>query len=383
MVTLQGRQTLERNGAYQGERKMNKAENNLLTPNQISMLVIFSAVAIGILSIPNEVGITAKQDGWISVFLGGIYPVCVVISTVYIARNHPNENILALNKKFFGKVLGSILNIYQLSFYTFQAVSEVSGISNFLRVYIIDFLSSLRVMFLLIALAAFCSYKGLMVIGRISEIVFYLMMITAGVGILALIKGSFLNVMPVFGSGYMNILKGIKGAAFAYSGTEIVLLLYPYINDKSKLKAAYLKSAILICAGYTWVTFATIYYLGHRVIPKAMWSSLFIIESLRLPIINNFRFIVMFIWTFVSITAVALDFYACELVIKDIFKKLKRNILYCLLVPVMLYISTLLSEEVKRRELMYEIVVILLMFNISYIFLMVLIVHFKKGKAHE
>ena len=362
---------------------MNKVENNLLTPNQFSMLIIFSVVAIGILSIPNEVVITAKQDGWISVFLGGIYPFYVVISAVYIARNHPNENILTLNKKFFGKVLGSILNIFQLFFYTFLAVSEAPGISNFLRVYIIDFLSSFRVIFLLIALAAFCSYKGLKAIGRISEIVFYIMMLAAVIGILALVKGSFLNVMPIFGSGYMNILKGIKGSATAYSGIEIVLLLYPYINDKNKLKAACLKSAALICAGYTWVTFATIFYLGHRVIPKAMWSSLFIIESLRLPIINNFRCIVMYIWTFVSITAVALDFYACELVVKDLFKNMKRNIFYFLLVPLMVYISSLLSVEVKRREIAEDLTVIILIFNVLYIFLMVLIVHFKKEKAHE
>lgn len=362
---------------------MNKVENNLLTPNQFSMLIIFSVVAIGILSIPNEVVITAKQDGWISVFLAGIYPSYVVISAVYVARNHPNENILALNKKFFGKILGSILNILQLLVFSFLAVTEASGISNFLRVYIIDFLPSFRVMFLLIALAAFCSYKGLKAIGKTSEIVFWGMILTATIGILALVKGSFLNVMPIFGSGYVNILKGIKGATFAYSGIEIVLLLYPYINDNNKLKATCIKSVTLICIGYTWVTFATIYYLGHRVIPKAMWSSLFIIESLRLPIINNFRFIVMFLWTFVSITAVSLDFYACELVVKSIYKNLKRNVFYFLLVPVMVYISSLLSEEVKRREIVDDLTGIIFIFDVVYIFLMVLIVYFKKEKNYE
>jgi spore germination protein (amino acid permease) len=383
MATLQGRQILEKNGVYLGERKMNKAENNLLTPNQFSMVIIFSVVAIGILSIPNEVVITAKQDGWISVFLGGIYPFYVVISAVYIARNHPNENILVLNKKFFGKILGSILNIMQLLVFLFLAASEASGISNFLRVYIIEFLPSLRIMFLLIALATFCSYKGLKAIGKTSEIVFWGMMLTAIIGILALVKGSFLNVMPIFGSGYMNILRSTKGATSAYSGIEIVLLLYPYINDKSKLKTTCIKSVTLICVGYTWVTFATIYYLGHRVIPKAMWSSLFIIESLRLPIINNFRFIVMFLWTFVSITAVALDFYACEMVVKGIYKNFKRNVFYFLFAPIVVYISSLLSEEVKRREVVAELGSIIFIFNVVYIVLMVLIVHFKKEKKYE
>jgi spore germination protein len=362
---------------------MNKVENNLLTPNQFSMLVIFSAVAIGVLSIPNAVVIIAKQDGWISVFLGGIYPVYVILSALYIARNHPNENILVLNKKFFGKVLGSILNILQLFIFTFQAVSEVSGVCNFLTVYIIDFLSKFRVMFILSVVAAFCAYKGLKAIGIVSQLVFYMMMLASVIGILALVKGSYLNVMPIFGSGYMNILNGVKGTFYAYSGIEIVLLLYPYINDKNKLKASCLISVALVCIGYTWVTFATIFYLGHRVIPKAMWSSLFIIESLRLPIINNFRFIVMYIWTFVSITSASLSFYACELVVKDLFNNLKRNVFYFLLVPVIFYASTLLDEEVKRREIVNSITVIILIVNALYIFLMVLIVHFKKEKVNE
>jgi spore germination protein len=362
---------------------MNKAANNLLTSNQFTMILLFSTVAIGILSIPNQVVETAKQDGWISVIFGGIYPFYMIMSVLYIARNYPNENILILNKKFFGKFLGYILNMAHLFIYIFYATSEVSGISNFLRVYIIDFLSGFRVMFLYIAVAAFCSYKGLKAVGRISEIVFFNMMITAVVGILALIKGSYLNVMPVLGSGFINILKGVKGTIYAYGGIEIVLLLYPYINDKNKLKASLLTSAGLICMGYTWVTFLTIFYLGHRVIPKAMWSSLFIIESLRLPIINNFRFIVMYLWIFVSITAVAIDYYACELVARDLFKNLKRNIFYFITVPGMLYISMLLKEEIERREIIQQITSYVLIFNVLYILLMVLTVYLKKDKAYE
>lgn len=362
---------------------MNKVENNLLTPNQFSKIMIFSSVTIGILSLPNDVVKMAKQDGWISVLLGVVYLFYIISGALYIARKYPNENILTLNRKFFGKILGSIFNMLQLFVFVFYTVSEVSGISNFLRVYIIDFLSSFSVMFAYIAIAALCSYKGLKAVGRISEIVFYNMILSLAIGIIALVKGSVLNVMPVFGSGFVNVIKGIKGGTYAYSGIEIVLLLYPYINDKNKLKTACIKSSVLICLSYTWITFTTIFYLGHRVIPKAIWSSLYIIESLRLPIINNFRFVFMFLWIFVSLTSVSLSYYACELVIRDLFKNLKRNIFYFLSVPIMLYISMLLSEEIERREIIYPMTIIILIFNVLYILLMVFIVYFKKEKAYE
>jgi spore germination protein (amino acid permease) len=362
---------------------MKKVENNLLTPNQFSKLLIFGMITIGIVNIPNEMVKYAKQDGWISVMLGVIYPLYVIICALYIARNYPNENVLVLNKKFFGKVIGTVLNICQLFIHIFYTVSEVSGLSNFLRVYITDFISGFRLMFICIVVAAFCSYRGLTAIGRVSEIVFYNLILIGAIAILALTKGSILNVMPVFGSGWMNILRGMKGGIYSYAGMEIVLFIYPYLQDKNKLKSACLKCAGIICFAYTWVTFITIFYLSPSIIPKTIWSSLYIIESLRLPIINNFRFVMMFLWIFVSNTAIAFNYHICDIVMKESFKSLQRKMFYLFSIPIILCLSMLLGEEIKRREFINYTMLFVLIFNAIYILLMVFTVYLKRGKAYE
>jgi spore germination protein (amino acid permease) len=383
MAVKTGRLILGKNGVYQKEKGMKKVENNLLSPNQLSKILIFSTVAIGILSLPNEVVVFAKQDGWISVMLGAVYPLYVVVCTVYISRRYPEENVITLNKKFFGKFIGNILNIAFLVIHIFYTVSEISGISNFFRVYIVEFISSFRLMFLISAIAAVCAYKGLKNLGRISEVVFLNLILTLSICILALTKGSILNVKPIFGSGAMNIVRGIKEGIYAYAGMEVVLFLYPYISDKNKLKTSCLKATGIICLVYTWVTFATIFYLGHRVIPKARWSTLYIIESFRVPIINNFRFVMMFLWVFVSVNSIAINYFICDMITRNLFIRVKRNIFYILSVPLIVYISMFLDEEVKRREYVGSIMLYILVFNIMYIALMFFKVYVKKGKAYE
>ena len=53
----------------------------------------------------------------------------------------------------------------------------------------------------------------------------------------ALQRGNYLNLFPVFGSGYKNILKASLESAYAYGGLEGIFLIYPFMRNKDKIKA--------------------------------------------------------------------------------------------------------------------------------------------------
>lgn len=44
------------------------------------------------------------------------------------------------------------------------------------------------------------------------------------------------NIQPVLGVGVKNIIKGVKETAISYSGFEILLIFYPFINRNVKIK---------------------------------------------------------------------------------------------------------------------------------------------------
>ena len=85
---------------------------------------------IGILSLPNGAVQDAKQDGWISVVVGGIYPLFLALLSIYYVNKHPNEDILVLSKKYLGVILGTICNILFLAQFIIYLIGIASGMSN-------------------------------------------------------------------------------------------------------------------------------------------------------------------------------------------------------------------------------------------------------------
>lgn len=66
------------------------------------------------------------------------------------------------------------------------------------------------------------------------------------------------------------------------------------------------------------MVFVTIFYLGVDIVPKANWPFVFVFESLKLPVINNFRYIVLFGLTLVSFRIIANFIFAASFAITDL-----------------------------------------------------------------
>ncbi len=54
-------------------------EENFLTEHQLTIILIGCMVGIGVLSLPTPAIKIARQNGWISVLLGSIYPYILLL----------------------------------------------------------------------------------------------------------------------------------------------------------------------------------------------------------------------------------------------------------------------------------------------------------------
>lgn len=362
---------------------MNIQKNNLLTPNQMCYLLLGIMVNEGVLSIPNAVVKFARQDGWISVIIGAIYPIYMVFIAIYISRKFPQDNILTISKKYFGNAFGNILNLLFSILFIFYLATSSTGISNFLRAYILVFLSPIQFLSIYLLIAAYTAYKDLKVLGRLSETIFYIFIFIALVPLASLNVGSLLNIRPVFGSGFTNILRGGEHSAYSYGCIEILFLIYPFINDRCKLKSSAIKSVLITCSFYTWITFMTIYYLGINIIPKTIWSTVFVAENLTLPFISNFRYILLFLWILVTLKATALCYYASVFIINDTLRKVTVKELYFYTYPIFVYLSLKLGNEASRIKILYYILPIITIFSLAYVSILALLIFIKKDKSYE
>lgn len=361
---------------------MDNDKNNLLTSNQITLTLVGYTIGVGILGLPDSLVKDAHQDAWISTALGAVYPLYLCLLAIYISNKHPKENILVLSKKYCGNFIGSIFNLAFLTFFAFYLVVTTSGAANIFRVYVLEFLNPPKVIAALLLIAGYAAYKGLKVLGKVNEIIFYILLGLIFTSLVALRKGSIQNLLPVFQSGALNILKSAKQSMFSYAGVEAIFLIYPFINDSKKIKHSVFKFMLIIAIIYTYVTFITLYYLGPDIISKGIWSFTLVTESFILPVVNNFRFIFTFVWIGVALRLSANYYYATVFILKDLLKRGSRKRLIILICPLMVFLASRLSNETMRRDFVDLVVPKLTIFSVTYISLIALLIFFKKDEKN-
>jgi spore germination protein len=356
----------------------NKKQSDL-TVNQFGTIIFGCIVGVGILSLPNGVVKSAHQDGWISTLIGGIYPLYVVIIASYIGKKFPNDNILILSKRYFGRVFGSIFNLIFASYFIFTSSMIACYYSNLMRSYMMGFLTSFKLLSILFICIIYASSRGLKVIGRISEITFYITIVLLLSPILALKNSEITNVFPIFGSGFSSIAKGTLKSTFAYSGAEIILLIYPFLKEKKKMLRSSLISVTIIMAIYAWCVFITTYYLGPDIVNKSYWSFLVVTESITVSAINNYRYIFMYVWSIIAFKSISINGFASIYILKEFAYKIEKKKICFFLYPLLLYLALLFGNEISRQNINNIVSAIYIIFNLIYMTVIAIFIFFKGG----
>lgn len=363
---------------------MKMEKKNLLTPNEITYILIGIIFGVSAVSLPNVVTATAKQDGWISAIIGVVYPLYVALIAIYVSGKFPKENILVISKKYLGKVIGTILNfLFLLSFFSYLP-SIISGVGIIIRTYAVPLLTLLKVYSVLLFFVVYAANKGIKVLGKISSFSFLILLGIMIPSIAILKQGSYLNVSPVFGTGLINILKGTKDSVYYYSCMELIFLIYPFINDSSKIKSSVLKAAGITCVLYTWITFITIYYMGTTIIQKTIWSFFTVTEGVKVEIITSFRYIFIFFWILIELKSIALFYYASMFILEDIKKVKNREIIYVIMSVIIIIITIIYyGDMLAKNKIDQYISIISTIYNLIYITFIAILVWLKKEVQNE
>ncbi|MCY6355151.1 GerAB/ArcD/ProY family transporter [Clostridium sp. ZS2-4] len=357
---------------------MNNTSNKFLSCNQITALLIAIAIGPGSLKLANILVLKLQQDAWISSIIALLNPLYMILVSSYIIKKYPNDNILSLSNQYFGNTFGNLLNLCFSLMCTIYISTVTSDLVRFSRIYFVSFLSPLKVVIVCITLTYFAVYKGLSTLAKICEISMYLLIFITIFSLSSLKYGSILNIQPVFSLSLKDILKGSILTAYSYSGFEYLLIFHPFAKDTSTIKKASLKAVLISGFIWVWSVFSTIYYLGIDIIPKSLWAYILVFESINVPLINNFRYIFMFVWCFIVFRINAVNAFISSFILNHV-TKIDINKILLFLYFLSLILSLQFVDVSFYKKVIDLISPILFVFNVIYvssIALMVLI----KGK---
>lgn len=359
---------------------MQMEKKNLLTPNEVTFILIGIMLDVTATSLPNGGIAIVKQDEWISVIIGALYPLYVAILAIYVSGKFPKENILVLSKRYLGKTFGGILNfLFLLSFFSFFP-PLITTIGLIVRTEALPILTPFKIYVVLFFVGVYAASHGIKVLGRICAITFWMVLVIIIPTIAVLKQGSYLNISPVFGTGIVNILKGSMYSVYDYSSMELIFLIYPFINDNGKIKSSVLKAVGFTTIIYTWITFITIYYMGKDIIPKTIWSFFTVTSAVKVEVINNFNYIFVFFWIIITIKSVAIYNYVCMFFLNDIKKIKNKKVIYVVIAVVVIIITkTYYPDKLAMEEIIKYSLPISIIFNLIYITLIAGLIRIKKG----
>lgn len=359
---------------------MDKKQINSLTSYEITFTLVGTVVGVYLLKAAGDVTIISRQDGWMSMLIGALYPLYIVIIASYIIKNHPKDNILALSKKYLGAILGNTLNFIFLLQFALYLTFMGSSIVNLLKTYEITPISFEKIVFLIFTIAAYTTSKGIKTVAKINVIIFYLLLFLIILSLKPLTDGSLLNIMPVGGSGIINIFKGTLKSFQSYNGIEILLLIHPLARDSKSIKNAALKAVMIIAIVYTWIVFMTIYVLGIDLIPRSFWPSILVFHSIHIPLFNNFATIFMLLWSFILLKSIVNQYTVVTFILND-YIKVNVNKICLFLWPPVVYLTLVFSSEPKFSEYFNSLSIYILIFNIGYVTIIGLLISLNKKSS--
>jgi spore germination protein len=360
---------------------MDIKQHEKLTHGQTVGFLIGLTLGPEFLKLPNLLVTTAKQDSWISAIIALIYPISIIITVNIIVRKYPEDNLMQINKKVFGKLLGSILSVMFLLQFVIYTGSIISEYARIARVFIVAFLSPLKISIVCFLAALYIASLGLKTLAKVSEVITYFIAMVILLTVFIFKEGNLVNLMPVFEVSIGSILSSSVKTSYFFGGLEAILMIHPHVRDIKGLKKSSLTALLFCSVVWVWSVFSTIYYLGIDMIPKSLWSFFLIYDSVNFPIINNVRYVFMFVWTLVSLRIIANYIFLNKEMIREIVYIKTKTILLALSV-IILGIAYVFANDLLRQEVLRIMSPSYVIFNMLLLFSLAGVSLFKgKGKG--
>jgi spore germination protein KB len=317
------------------------------------MMVLFelgSALLFGL-------GADAKQDAWIAVLLGMLAGIIVFLVYTSLYKFSNNKSLITLLRAAFGRYIGWIIGWIYVIYFIYFASRVLRDFVDLLRLAAYDRTTFLTLAIGMVLCVMYASYKGIEVFARFTLITFFLVLVSlAGIIILQFSSGNvqFQNLQPVLEDGMMPVLKAAFPAlvVIPYGELIVFLMLFPYVQQSSKIRKIGVNSIILGGGILLLFTILNLSILGADVYSR---SSFPLLTSVGLINIANFvqriESILIFLMVLLGFVKIFLFAYGAILGTSELFQIRKNALIYPITFLILLssvIISSSFSEHIKE-----------------------------------
>ncbi|MEH7155725.1 GerAB/ArcD/ProY family transporter [Neobacillus drentensis] len=301
-----------------------------------------SAIVVGL-------GLQAKQDAWLAILLGMVGGICLFQIYHFLYLQFPDQPLTSYITKILGKFIGTPLALIYCFYFLYIAGRVLRDFGDLLITSALDETPLIMINALMVLLITYGLSRGIEVIGRTSETVFFLMLLFGFIGITftnfsGIVK--LVNLAPLFESGWKTLSSTVLKQTYTFPFGEMIAftMILPHLNNQ--LNGRKIGIFALLASGITLsITVALeIAVLGAKGVAFSQFPLLDMIGQVNIgDFIQRLDIIVvatLIIGVFIKITVF---FYAGYLGLTSIFHitKKKQKALFLLILGTLILISSI------------------------------------------
>lgn len=300
-----------------------KQNKNRITNKQLVFMIIQAQIGVGILSLPHDVALLAKQDGWISTLLAGIISQAIIFAFWGLSRRFPSSSLYEILPKLLGKVVGKVLILSYALYFMVTGSLVLARYSDILDKWILPRTPNWITMVLILITCIYIVNAGLTSIARFYVLVSPILFVLLVLIVYAMKDANFLYIFPVGGHSILTILKGSKEAAFSMLGFELFLFIHPYVQASGKEKLIAITTAnIFVTFYYTFLVFAALVYFEPNIdIGLTPEPLLYMIKAYSFQVLERTDLFFLSLWLVVVATSIANWLFLSSMGLASLFRK--------------------------------------------------------------
>lgn len=295
--------------------------NRIIGIHQFTVLVIFFGIGTSILIAPSPLAADARQDAWISSFLGivaGLLPIAIYIA---LARRFPQKTIIEMNELVFGKWLGKAVSLLYIIFFLILSSFLLGDIGYFLTTEVMPETPIVFIMACLMVIVIMGTRLGPEVMARGAEIFFPWVVLLLVLLILMLLpQMEAVKIQPVLENGWKPVVKAVF-PFFSLQEYIVLMMIYPFVKLSKKAGPAFYFGSLIAGAVIVIIVLLCILVLGPGITAANNYPSFILAKKISVgKFIERVEVIIGGIW-FITITfKITLTFFATALGASQVFR---------------------------------------------------------------
>ncbi|WP_350344098.1 GerAB/ArcD/ProY family transporter [Proteinivorax tanatarense] len=289
---------------------MKRHEQRKISQFEWYSILLGALIGVGITTLPREITATAGRDGWVTVTVATVLVLLYSQICIYYAKMFPDKTLAQSSVLVLGKYLGSALIVLYAIYTFFTAAIVLRMFMELVYVYLQITVPLLFAMFINMVVIVYLSRCGLSTVARFTIVVLYATAPLFFLFFQPIMFREYVNLLPVFEKGIAPSLLATQEAVLAFLGVELILIFYPYINNKNSFSKVTTLAIGSVWFIYTSIIVVIVMMMGIEQVEITYWPFLEYMKLVEMEIFERLDTLFIYMWTSKVLLVAGIQYFA-------------------------------------------------------------------------